>query len=96
MASFHPSGDSASFEIIMGFVKVKGPIFFVLCGAFVEWICMEYIQVLQVISSDINVSYFLQSIDRYIYIYGQPPQDLPISFLNGIYSIKCLFCKSKK
>ena len=91
MASFHPSGDSASFEIIMGFVKVKGPIFFVLCGAFVEWICMEYIQV---ISSDINVSYFSQSID--IYIYGQPPQDLPISFLNGIYSIKCLFCKSKK
>ena len=27
MASFHPSGDSASFEIIMGFVKVKGPFF---------------------------------------------------------------------
>ena len=28
----------------------------------------------------------------YIYIYGQRPhQDLPISFFNGIYGIKCIF-----
>ena len=33
----------------------------------------------------------------YIYIWSPPPpQDLPMSYFNGIYSIKCLFCKSKK
>jgi len=30
-----------------------------------------------------------------IYIWS-PPQDLPMSFFNGIYRIKCFFCKSKK
>ena len=31
-----------------------------------------------------------------VYIWSPPPQDLPMSYFNFIYSIKCLFCKSKK
>ena len=43
--------------------------------------------------------FFCQEVSIYIYInlyIWSPTQDLPISFFNGIYSIKCLFCKSKK
>ena len=32
----------------------------------------------------------------YIYIWSPPPQNPPPSCFNGIYSIKCLFCKIKK
>ena len=32
----------------------------------------------------------------YIYIWSPPPQDLPISFFNGIFGIKCVFCISEK
>ena len=42
-----------------------------------------------------NISKVLDS--SYIYIYGQRPhQDLPISFFNGIYGIKCIFYKTGK
>ena len=76
----------------------KGP-----CQAETAWSWQElakeqgFVPALKIWHSNVDLYFHFKKKDTsiYIYIYGHPPQDLPISFFNGIYGVKCLFCKSK-